>query len=161
MLPNGQGGFEGTIGPFGPGTEVWFVVAASTSDQGPLLSNYTSFQVGDVYRNESAGLRVTNVSRSIQDPQPFDTVTVRADILGGLNLSQANVLTLEATRGIAFGFFNPMRRGGNNSYYEGEVFPPSLGGETIVAYFVAVQDVSQNTAVSSLFTYRVASSAVP
>ncbi|HYS71709.1 MAG TPA: hypothetical protein VEM95_04735, partial [Thermoplasmata archaeon] len=80
MLPDGQGGFEGGIGPFGSGTEVWFVVSVSTSDQGPLLSNYTSFQVGNVYRNESAGLRVTNVSRSVQDPQPFDTVTVRADI---------------------------------------------------------------------------------
>ncbi|HYS71235.1 MAG TPA: hypothetical protein VEM95_02325, partial [Thermoplasmata archaeon] len=72
-----------------------------------------------------------------------------------------NVLTLETTRGLAFGFFNPMRRGFNSTDYEGAVFPPSLGGETIVAYLVAVQDASQNTAVSPVFTYRVASSPIP
>lgn len=79
MTSLGEGGYRAAIGPFANGAEVWIVVAAMTSTQGPVFSQHLVLAVGVVVKDPGS-LVVESVTHTPPAPGPSTPVSVFAQI---------------------------------------------------------------------------------
>jgi hypothetical protein len=149
LQPAGSGTYQTTLGPFPPGTEVWFVVVASTLDQA-VRSDFRVFQVGTVLRGGPSGLQIDSIARTPELPQSGDSVLVSANITANGNSTDAFVQAFAIVSGAAVGDFSRMNA--NVTAFSGRLYAyPSA----LVAYRIVAQDATGNTAVSEAFTFQV------
>ena len=91
MTPVGNRQYEMTIRGFPDGTEVWFVVAASSPNEGPAVSASFTVDVGTVPRGGASGLRVYDVTHTPTSPAAFESVTVEATVTSYARVDQVNI----------------------------------------------------------------------
>jgi len=155
MLAAGPDSFERLIGPFPDGTEVWFVVAAATFDEGPVVSNETVFVVGKVVRGGASNLTIGSVVRSPVDPVSFDTVAVTATVTSTVNVSGVSLSVFSIGRSTNVASSEFMLNVGGSGYIDTIPPPSGSGPEIVVMYRVSAVDATGNTAVSRAYSYRV------
>lgn len=152
----GNGTYQTELKSFQNGSEVWIVASASTAVEGPVLFNCT-FQVGDVLRNGSSSLKISNVIRNPFNPTHKENVTIIANVTSSAKIRDALLIYEYATRFGGGGGAGSMFLDGPSSYHAiiqrhyDDGFP--IGA--IFLYRVAAIDESNNTAVSSTYSYII------
>ena len=162
MVANpGGGAYSAEFGPFFEGAEVWFFVAASTPNRGPVRSDFASFSVGSVPRDPSA-LRIVSVSHG--DPAWSWGVSVDARVVNASALQDVVLVYAFVARQQVGGGVVVMDRWNLNGTVEcvGSL-PAGLTMDeplTLFAYRVAARDVTNRTASSDVDGFE-AQGAIP
>jgi hypothetical protein len=152
----GNGAYQTELGSSRTGSEVWIVASASTAVEGPVLYNCT-FQVGDVLRNGSSGLKISDVIRNPFNPTHKDNITITANVTSGAKIREVLFAYEYAARFGCGGGAGSMSMDGSGSYHaiiqqhHDDGFP--IGA--IFLYRVVAIDESNNTAVSSTYSYII------
>ncbi len=149
--------YELSVPGFPDGTEVWFVVAVSTPNDGPIVSDSFTIDVGTVARGGESGLRVSELSHRPTSPAAMETITVTATVTSRAPVHEVN---------IAYMAFCPARPPVGIDPEMVPIAPTEYtfditdAGEctgvpgTVLLYRVLAVDSTGNTAVSDVGTVR-------
>ena len=157
MTPVGDRTYELAVPGFPDGTEVWFVVAVSTPNEGPIVSDSFTIDVGTVVRGGESGLRISDVDHTPTSPMMMETITVGATVTSRAPVSEVD---------IAYMAFCPARPPVGIDPEMVPVAPTRYTFEisdigectgvpgTVLLYRVIAVDSTGNTAVSDVGTVR-------
>lgn len=160
MIPIGNNRYQSqTRRPFADGTEVWYIVSASTDTEGPIFSENYTFQVGEVIRDGPSGLTIEDVTQSPQEPTSLDTVVVTARIVSKSNITDVSLFYMRFHRHGGGGGGGGMHLESTDNY-TAEIGAHGPGGEgfergIIHFYRVVAMDETGNTAVSEVYWFTV------
>jgi hypothetical protein len=160
MIPIGNNRYQSQMRrTIADGTEVWFIVAASTNTEGPIFSENYTFQVGEVIRDGPSDLTIEDVTQSPQEPTSLDTVVVTARIVSKSNITEVRLIDMRFFRFGGGGGSGGMQLESTDNY-TGEITAHGPGGGgfergTIHFYRVVAIDETGNTAVSEVYWFTV------
>src|SRR5256886_2981608 len=90
MVSSGENRYQGRLGPFTNGTEVWFVVSAVSGSEGPVISSQMNLDGGTGVRDGPAGIAIAQVTRIPTNPDPLDIVVVTAQVTSQSKIGRAS-----------------------------------------------------------------------
>ena len=158
MAHAGDNRYQGRLGPFANGTEVWFVVSAATGSEGPAISPEMTLDVGTVVRNGSSGIAIAQVTQSPTNPDPLDTVVVTAQVTSKSKTLQVSFSWMAFYRnGQGEGEGSMIQDTAGNWTTGGMFVPPVMPrfAGTVYYYRIAAIDGTQNTATSAVYNYTL------
>ena len=158
MVPIGDNRYQGQLGPFINGTEVWFVVSAVSGSEGPVISSQMTLDVGTVVRNGPSGIAIAQVTRIPTNPDPLDIVVVTAQVTSQSTMLQVSFSYMAFYRNGQGSGGGSMIKDTSGNWTTGGMFVapvmPRFSG-TVFYYRIAAIDGTQNTATSAVYNYTL------
>lgn len=142
-----------TVDGFPAGTEVWFVVAVSTANEGPVLSTSFTVPIGTVVRDGPSGLRISDVSHSPTQPAPWERIMIEATVASASPVTEVDVAYMSFCRTVQPVTIDPPMYTIAPNTYTIEIEQPGQCASqpgSILVYRVIARDASGNTAVSDV-----------
>jgi len=158
MVSTGENRYQGRLGPFINGTEVWFVVSAVSGSEGPVISSQMTLDVGTVVRNGPSGIAIAQVTRIPTNPDPLDIVVVTAQVTSQSTMLQVSFSYMAFYRNGQGSGGGSMIQDTSGNWTTGGMFVapvmPRFSG-TVFYYRIAAIDGTQNTATSAVYNYTL------
>lgn len=147
--------YEYEIGPFDEGTEVWYMVSATSYGGSFVVSDSFIIQIGEIERSNITTISISNVHQFPEKPTTKgDVVTVSADITSNKSL-------IDIWFGEMFFYPNGCGGGGGMMFYEsgntftGKIYVGDSDKGTKFFYKIAAQDESGNTVVLETVSFTL------